>query len=661
MDDSESNDFDKFRLNREDKDTDGLQQKLADFFPGIIYVYDTDNKKLRYVNKGVTDLLGYSYEDITGWKEDIMSMVFKEDVEMVKQELEKYNELKDEDSYSYNARLNHKKNNFSYFRTMGKVLRRDEKGKAASLLFIAQDITHEMKSEAEIKTVKQLAKETEELLQFGTWEWHADTDEMIWSDGIYSLFGYNKNEIDLPVTLDFYFKQVLPPDTPGLRLAFEKAIESKTVFDYTYKIFNKNKEARLVWSKAKFLFENGELKTAFGTTRDITEQNRLYNEILLYKEMILEKEAFLNQGSWEYDFITGVLSWSDGMYSLFGYDAAKDKASLTLNDEFYFKHMSAEEIERSKEIRDNYLKSDIPDYSLEFEISTIDKIKKRIETYGKFIRDTNNKPLKAIGTSRDVTRLRNYEFELERKLKELDHSNKELEEFAYVASHDLQEPLRKITSFGERLLSKFSFEIGEDGKMYLERMLAGTKNMRHLIDNLLEFSRTTRSNLPYEKTNLNDLMILVKTELELIIEETKASIDIESLPVIEAIPVQLRQLFNNIIFNAIKFRKPGVDPVIKVTCSKLSPQEKEQYHFRTNNVYYKIIISDNGIGFEQEYAERIFQIFQRLHGKSEYPGSGIGLSICKKIADNHRGLLFADGVPGQGASFTIILPEKHNN
>ena len=233
-----------------------------------------------------------------------------------------------------------------------------------------------------------------------------------------------------------------------------------------------------------------------------------------------------------------------------------------------------------------------------------------------------------------------------------------MEEFAYIASHDLQEPLRKISTFSSLLSEKLGGEIREDANLFLKRIIASADSMRTLIDHLLEFSRITRTNEPFRPTSLSFVLQEVRNELELKIEETGASIEASALPTIQASVMQMKQLFSNILGNAIKFRKPDVPPVIRIGHAELSTSEKREYGLKAEKRYFIIKVSDNGIGFDEAYASRIFQIFQRLHGKTEYPGSGIGLAICKRIADNHHGLIFAESAGNQGACFTVILPES---
>ena len=194
--------------------------------------------------------------------------------------------------------------------------------------------------------------------------------------------------------------------------------------------------------------------------------------------------------------------------------------------------------------------------------------------------------------------------------------------------------------------------------MYIDRMQTASDSMRVLIDNLLDLSRVTRADHMFEPVDLGKLVRLAQSDLEILIDESKASIVVADLPVVEGIPTQLRQMFTNLLSNALKFAKLGTMPLIEISGERLGRREMEEHFLVADKTYFRIDVKDNGIGFDQEYEEKIFQIFQRLHGKSDYPGSGIGLSICKRIAERHQGLISATGKTGEGAVFSIILPEN---
>lgn len=234
---------------------------------------------------------------------------------------------------------------------------------------------------------------------------------------------------------------------------------------------------------------------------------------------------------------------------------------------------------------------------------------------------------------------------LELQSQQLAKSNKELEQFAYIASHDLQEPLRKITSFSSRLVFKYKDVLGEQGLDYLTRMDNSAIRMQSLIEGLLTYSRVTTKAQPFSPVDLSLIASEVLSDLETAIKDCNAAVTIDPLPSIFADPLQMRQLFQNLIGNALKYHAPGVSPIVKVRCTMNSDNT------------CAISIADNGIGFEQKYAEQIFGVFQRLHGRSsEYKGSGIGLSVCRKIVDRHNGTISASSEPDKGAVFTFIVP-----
>jgi PAS domain S-box-containing protein len=240
----------------------------------------------------------------------------------------------------------------------------------------------------------------------------------------------------------------------------------------------------------------------------------------------------------------------------------------------------------------------------------------------------------------------------------LQKSNAELAQFAYIASHDLQEPLRKIITFSQMLQDSLG-EINSTSKNYLERINNSTARMAKLIKDVLGYSQLGHADEVFEMVNLQEILEGARTDYELLIEQKKAIIHCEPLPVIQAIPLQMFQLFGNLLSNSLKYSKPDEPPVITITAALLKREVLTEY-MKTDlqSEYYKIEFKDNGIGFKQEYAGRIFNIFQRLHGKTEFAGTGIGLAMCKKIAQNHHGDIQAQGKPGYGATFTILLPVR---
>jgi PAS domain S-box-containing protein len=275
------------------------------------------------------------------------------------------------------------------------------------------------------------------------------------------------------------------------------------------------------------------------------------------------------------------------------------------------------------------------------------------------IRDKDGVTIGSVVVARDITEqqqmqeeLRKSRDELELRVQErtaeLERSNQALQDFASIASHDLQEPLRKVTAFGNMLKQKCGGSLEDHGKDYLERILNANQRMQSLLTGLLDYSRVTTKAEPFKEVDLSDIISEVLSDLEVRIVKTGGEVHVGDLPVISADPTQMRQLFQNLIGNALKFHKPGEKPMVQVR--SLSNTDSG----------CQIVVEDNGIGFDEQYRERIFAPFQRLHGRSEYEGTGMGLAICKKIVERHGGSITAKSTPGKGSTFLIMLPHAEN-
>jgi light-regulated signal transduction histidine kinase (bacteriophytochrome) len=241
----------------------------------------------------------------------------------------------------------------------------------------------------------------------------------------------------------------------------------------------------------------------------------------------------------------------------------------------------------------------------------------------------------------------------------LERSNRELQDFAYVASHDLQEPLRKIRAFGDRLKTQCAEALSERGRDYLERMQQAAARMQTLIEDLLTFSRVTTKAQPFRPVDLAQVAREVVADMEIRIEQVDGRIELAPLPTIDADPLQMRQLLQNLLGNALKFHRPETPPIVRITCADPAESAASPASNGTPTPCCQVLVEDNGIGFEEQYLDRIFVPFQRLHGRGEYEGTGIGLAICRKIAERHGGQITARSTPGQGATFIVTLPVSH--
>jgi signal transduction histidine kinase len=248
-----------------------------------------------------------------------------------------------------------------------------------------------------------------------------------------------------------------------------------------------------------------------------------------------------------------------------------------------------------------------------------------VSVNGRPIRDAQGRIQGGVVVVRNISDQRRVEEKLKEYTRALETSNKELQDFVFVASHDLQEPLRKIQSFGEFLYDEFKGTLGETGRDYLERMRGAAGRMQTLINDLLALTRVTTKAQPFVSADLSQILKEVLADLEIRVEEKKAKVEVGPLPTLEADATQMRQLFQNLIANALKFQKNGTPPFVKV-------------------------------GFDNKYGEQIFKVFERLHGRDEYEGTGIGLAICRKVVERHGGTIMAEGVVGKGSTFTITLP-----
>ena len=394
-----------------------------------------------------------------------------------------------------------------------------------------------------------------------------------------------------------------------------------------------------------------------GTRSDITEMKQREMEMLRISQQLHAKNlqfdtALSNmvQGLCMFDKVQRLIVVNRRYLEIYGFAADVVKPGITLRALMEYSvslgNYTAEEAERALAERNDPAR---------LRIRTV--IKQRLKD-GRVIA-VMSEPMPdggTIATYQDITDLETTTEMMVEYTKKLERSNRELVDFAYVASHDLQEPLRKIEAFGDRLVKKYISVLPEEGQMFVGRMQSAANRMRQLINDLLSYSRVTTAAAPMQTVALNDVLSGVLSDLQIRIEETGATIEVGELPKIEADPMQMRQLFQNLIGNAIKFRKKDVDPVVRITAEFIMTQD-----LAVPGRAVTIKVADNGIGFEQQFKDQIFVIFQRLHSRNEYEGTGIGLATCRKIVERHQGLIDAIGIQGEGSTFLITLPLSQSN
>jgi PAS domain S-box-containing protein len=341
-----------------------------------------------------------------------------------------------------------------------------------------------------------------------------------------------------------------------------------------------------------------------------------------------------------------VVSWNKGAERLKGYTSDEilgRDVSVFFLPEDVIKGMPAAELARATtdgraEGESWRVRKDGSRFWADVVVTALRDDEGRLRGFAKVTRDFSDRKKSEDAVHEAGVKLRAYATRLER-------SNRELETFASVASHDLQEPLRKIRAFGDRLASKYGARLEPEARDYLERMCSAAARMQALIENLLTFSRVTTKAQPFVAVDLGSVARDVLLDLESRIAQTGGRIEVGELPSLVADATQMHQLFQNLLVNALKFHRAGVSPVVRVRARTLPGGARFELEFK-----------DSGIGFETQYAERIFGMFQRLHGRSEFEGTGIGLAICRKIVERHDGTIVARGVPGEGALLTVTLP-----
>lgn len=522
-----------------------------------------------------------------------------------------------------------------------------------------------LNSNLESKRAEKKLRESEdhyrlatEVTKLATWDLNLATFELTHSPRFAEILGYDSKKI---LTHQLMHDHIHPDDLyPVVERAFDTALQT-AVYNYDSRIIWPDKTLHWIRTQGKVLYDEKNIPSRMiGIMMDITEfknaEQALRESEKRFRAVadtapvmiwMTDRErncVFLNK-CWT--DITGI-PINDGLRTGWTFIVHPDDYPATSAKfiKAYETHSVYTQELRIKDKTGDYiwiLDHAVPRYSAEgFFLGYI----------GSSVNINEQKNAKKVLENSVIERTQ----ELKRANEELRRTNKELEQFAYVSSHDLQEPLRKIQTFSELLLNKTDKNTTE--RIYIEKICNSALRMSELIRDLLNLSKVSNVDQEFLDTDLSKIIENIKGDFELLIREKRAVFRIEKLPVVKAIPIQMNQLFYNLLNNALKFSERT--PVIKITCSEVNASQLKEYNIKEEikeKSYLKITIKDNGVGFDQDYADQIFVIFQRLNDRSKFAGTGIGLAICKKIVDNHNGFIVAESKINEGSTFHIFLPK----
>jgi PAS domain S-box-containing protein len=541
----------------------------------------------------------------------------------------------------------------------------DSNGIAVKMLGTTQDVTEQYIVQQELKENQNFINKITDAAPSIITSYNINTGKYTYiSGGIKKLLGYEPKEA-LQKGIEFFLSIIHPDDVKHITIKNQKALDeantdntrTDVIVDFTYRM--KDVDGVYHWFQTYgTVFDRnneGKVEHILNISHDITEQMEA-------KDKIAEQEFFIQHVAeasptilYIFDIDTNSIEYTNReIFFVLGYttDEVEAMGSTVIRQLYH-----PDDYELLPERKESAKKFQHRNSMIQYECRVRGKDgewKWLLVREVIFKSDDQGKPLQILGAALDISKRKDMEKSLLQNSFQLQQSNASLEEFAYVASHDLKEPLRKISTFGDRLINTQIDNLSDDGKIYLNKIVDASQRMQTMINDLLSISMIT-GDRSFQQFSLQNILQDVIQTLEFKIEQKNAIITYDELPEANIVPSQFRQLFQNLISNSLKFIADDVQPHIEIKHHFLQPEEVN-FNITKAPQYLKIDIADNGIGFEDEYAGKIFQIFQRLHGRSEYEGTGIGLAICKKIVEHHGGIIYANGIVNKGATFTIILP-----
>lgn len=543
-------------------------------------------------------------------------------------------------------------------------VRLDPNGKPTKRIAAYRDVTEERKTREALKSMAENLRHGQEVLalaqraaRMGSVERDILSGEVTWSEETYRIFGRDRHlhAPRRPEMLTLFH----PEDAIKYETVMAASEEGAPVSNVLLRLVRPDGALRLLELNAIVLFDDdGVARRRISSYRDVTEEREsrkalqaMAANLRRSREILAQAQRLARMGSDYRDFSNiglspeDLIEWSDMNYEIFGVD----KKTFVATNENFLKLVHPDDRALVTRTWAEAAEGKVP-APFEYRVIRPDGALRYIYRETALTLDDNGKPLHMVGSIHDITEkraaaeeLRRKTLELEEANKELHRSNAELEQFAYVASHDLQEPLRMVASYCQLLQRRYKGNLGADADEFISYAVDGSRRMQRLINDLLSYSRVGRKGSDFETLDFTAVIDAALANLRAAIAENDATIEVADMPEIVGARPLLTQLVQNLIGNAIKFRRDGTPPIVRITAS----QEEAFWH---------IVVEDNGIGIERDYLDRVFLIFQRLHERDKYAGTGIGLAIAKKVIEYHGGRIWIDSTPGRGSRFHFTLP-----